>query len=192
MNEMRAAFSDPVHDSQRCFRAALAALAEPLLPQTLPALPAELPGLMPATAALLYALLDQDVSVWLPPLPADTLASLRFHTGLRLAAAPEQADFVVLPLGAPPPLAALKAGEPEYPDRSATVLLETAGFNAEQVEADGPGFAAPRRFGVDGAPDGFWRQWRDNHARFPLGVDIFLICGERVAGLPRSTRVKEG
>ena len=109
-----------------------------LQPQTLPALPAELPGLMPATAALLYTLLDQDVSVWLPPLPADTLASLRFHTGLRLATAPEQADFVVLPLGAPlPPLAALKAGEPEYPDRSATVLLETAGFNAEQVEACG-------------------------------------------------------
>ena len=144
MNEMRAAFADPVHDSQRCFRATLAALAEPLQPQTLPALPAELPGLMPATAALLYTLLDQDVSVWSPPLPADTLASLRFHTGLRLAAAPEQADFVVLPLGAPlPPLAALKAGAPEYPDRSATVLLETAGFNAEQVEACGQ--VSPRR-----------------------------------------------
>ena len=163
-----------------------------LQPQTLPALPAELPGLMPATAALLYTLLDQDVSVWSPPLPADTLASLRFHTGLRLAAAPEQADFVVLPLGAAAAAGRAQGRRARIPR---PLRHRAAGNRRLQRRAGGslrPGFAAPRRFGMDGAPDDFWRQWRDNHARFPLGVDILLISGERVAGLPRSTRVKEG
>jgi alpha-D-ribose 1-methylphosphonate 5-triphosphate synthase subunit PhnH len=29
-----------------------------------------------------------------------------------------------------------------------------------------------------------------NHARYPLGFDTFLAAGERIAGLPRSTRVE--
>ena len=33
--------------------------------------------------------------------------------------------------------------------------------------------------------------FRANHARFPLGFDCFLTCGDRLAGLPRSTRVED-
>jgi alpha-D-ribose 1-methylphosphonate 5-triphosphate synthase subunit PhnH len=31
-----------------------------------------------------------------------------------------------------------------------------------------------------------------NRAQFPLGFDCFFTSGDRVAGLPRSTRVTEG
>ncbi|WP_158020794.1 phosphonate C-P lyase system protein PhnH [Chromobacterium sphagni] len=190
---MRAAFADPVAHAQQIFRHALAALAEPMLPQTLSILPPALPGLKAGTAALLYTLLDQDVGVWLPALPDDTVASLRFHTGMRLVDLPEQADFIVVAQGMPlPDLASLKAGSAEYPDRSATLLIETAGFNQDQVEGSGPGFQTPRRFGIDGASPGFWRQWQSNHARFPLGVDALLITDTQLAGLPRSAVIKEG
>jgi alpha-D-ribose 1-methylphosphonate 5-triphosphate synthase subunit PhnH len=30
-----------------------------------------------------------------------------------------------------------------------------------------------------------------NHALFPLGFDAFLTCGDRIAGLPRSTIVRD-
>ena len=30
-----------------------------------------------------------------------------------------------------------------------------------------------------------------NHAMFPLGFDCLFTCGDRLAGLPRSTRVEK-
>ncbi|WP_199731038.1 MULTISPECIES: phosphonate C-P lyase system protein PhnH [Aquitalea] len=190
---LQQAFDNMVQDCQQVFRCALSALAEPLLPRTLPCLPPALPGLKPSTSALLYTLIDQDVTLWAPTLPEATLASLRFHCALRLADTPEQADFILLPAGsALPPLSSLRAGSPEYPDRSATVLLEVDDFAPQQVEASGPGFASPRRFGATGLPPAFWTQWQANHARFPLGVDVLLLSATQLAGLPHSTVVQEG
>ncbi|XLM21942.1 phosphonate C-P lyase system protein PhnH, partial [Chromobacterium piscinae] len=91
-----------------------------------------------------------------------------------------------------PDLMSLKAGSAEYPDRSATLLIEVDGFTQQQVEGSGPGFAAPRRFGAAGLPASFWAEWQRNHARFPLGVDAVLISDTHVAGLPRSVRIREG
>ncbi len=186
-------FKHPVDDAQRNFRALLEALSRPLQPRALPMLPPALPGLAAGTVALLYTLADQDVAVWLPDLPADTLATLRFHTGMTLAASPLAADFIVIPTGrALPALDALPAGEAEYPDRAATLIIETGAFHQCDVEASGPGIAAPLRFGAQGLPKDFWRQWQVNHARYPLGVDALLVAGGVIAGLPRSVSVKEG
>ena len=139
-------FKHPVDDAQRNFRALLEALSRPLQPRALPTLPPALPGLAAGTVALLYTLADQDVAVWLPDLPADTLATLRFHTGMTLAASPLAADFIVIPTGrALPALDALPAGEAEYPDRAATLIIETGAFHQCDVEASGPGIAAPLR-----------------------------------------------
>ncbi|WP_158253742.1 phosphonate C-P lyase system protein PhnH [Chromobacterium alticapitis] len=190
---MHSAFAHPVDDAQQTFRAVLSAMAEPLLPRALPVLPPALPGLKASAAALLYTLADQDARVWLPALPDDTIASLRFYTGMRVAELPEEADFIVITTGMPlPDLMSLKAGSAEYPDRSATLLIEVDGFGADQVEGSGPGFAAPRRFGAAGLPKDFWREWQRNHARFPLGVDAMLIADTHIAGLPRSARIREG
>lgn len=191
--KMLTAFALPEDDAQQTFRAVLGSMAEPLLPCALPVLPPALPGLKAATAALLYALADQDVSVWLPALPDETVSSLRFHTGMRVADLPEAADFIVIAARMPlPDLMSLKAGSAEYPDRSATLLIEVDGFGTDQVEGSGPGFAAPRRFGAAGLPKDFWREWQRNHARFPLGVDAVLITDTHVAGLPRGVRIQEG
>ena len=190
---MLTAFAQPVDDAQQTFRILLSAMAEPLLPRALPVLPPALPGLKASTAAMLYTLADQEVRVWLPALPNETVSSLRFHTGMRVAELPEEADFIIIAAGMPlPDLLTLKAGSAEYPDRSATLLIEVASFAEDQVEGSGPGFAAPRRFGAAGLPSGFWAEWQRNHARFPLGVDAVLITDTHIAGLPRSARIREG
>ena len=40
-----------------------------------------------------------------------------------------------------------------------------------------------------GLPDGFWNQVRMNQAKFQFGVDLIFVAGDRLAALPRSTRV---
>ncbi len=38
-------------------------------------------------------------------------------------------------------------------------------------------------------PGDFLAQWARNRAGFPLGVDLILVAGDRIACLPRSTRI---
>jgi len=185
-------FDKPVHDAQRTFRTVLAALAEPLAPLTLPVLPPAPAGLLPGTAALLVTLLDQEVSLYSANLGNDASEWLRFHSGVRFVDNAADADFVLIRDGETlPALAGLKAGEPAYPDRSATLIVETSRFGSDQIEGRGPGFAAPRRFGASALTATFWTGWKVNQARFPLGVDVLLVSADAVAGLPRTTQVTE-
>jgi alpha-D-ribose 1-methylphosphonate 5-triphosphate synthase subunit PhnH len=43
---------------------------------------------------------------------------------------------------------------------------------------------------VAGLPLEFWDAARANAARFPRGVDLLLCAGDRLAALPRTTRVE--
>ncbi|MCG9081959.1 phosphonate C-P lyase system protein PhnH [Laribacter hongkongensis] len=186
-------FDNPVHDAQQVFRTLLAAMAEPLLPRALPVLPPESPAdLHPAMAAALLTLLDGDVSLAANLIPA-TADWLRFHTGVRLTDRPEEADFVLVRRGrALPSLDSLRQGEPAYPDRSATLLVEVAGFAARgPIEGSGPGLARPRRSSDCGLPREFWLARQQAEARFPLGVDLLLFSAGEVMALPRSTRLTE-
>ena len=186
-------FDNPVHDAQQVFRTLLAAMAEPLLPRALPVLPPESPAdLHPAMAAALLTLLDGDVSLAANLIPA-TADWLRFHTGVRLTDRPEEADFVLVRRGfALPSLASLRQGEPAYPDRSATLLVEVAGFAARgPIEGSGPGLARPRRSSDCGLPREFWLARQQAEARFPLGGDLLLFSAGEVMALPRSTRLTE-
>lgn len=186
-------FDNPVHASQQTFRTVLAALAEPLQPLALPHLPPQADQLRPATLAVLLTLLDGEVTLASLALTADDRAHLRFHTGVAFTETLAGADFIVVPAGgALPDLVELKAGEAAYPDRSATLIIEVDGFDsATGVLACGPGFATPRRFAAQGLTAEFWPQWRSNHARFPLGIDVLLISPDAVAGLPRTTAIEE-
>jgi len=187
-------YDDPVAGAQSAFRAALHALAHPgTLVRTAPPRGVP-PGLSPAMTALLLTLADADTPLWLPPgTDRATLGYLRFHCASPMADDPAEARFVAVPAGAaPPPLAACRQGEPAYPDRSATLLLEVQSLTAGRaVTLRGPGIAARAPLAAAGLPGDFWRQWRDNHGRFPLGVDVLLTCGDQLCGLPRTTLVEE-
>ncbi|MFC4273555.1 phosphonate C-P lyase system protein PhnH [Achromobacter aloeverae] len=186
-------FADPVAQAQAVFRVALQALSEPGQPRVLAAECGVPAGLSPALAALLLTLADVDTPVWLPAGLDDAVAAfLRFHCGCPLVATPAEAVFVVAPAGhAAPALADCNAGDPAYPDRSTTLLIEVEDWQAgTAVRLTGPGIADARALAPAGLPADFWRQWAVNHRRFPQGVDVLLTHGREICGLPRTTRVE--
>ena len=108
------------------------------------------------------------------------------------AASPGVAAFL-LACGAPPPLAALDPGTDEDPQCSATLVLQVDDLHeGEGWRLSGPGIEHEHRLRVSGAPQDFVAQWNANAARFPRGVDVILCAGERLAALPRTTRIEEG
>jgi alpha-D-ribose 1-methylphosphonate 5-triphosphate synthase subunit PhnH len=186
-------FADAVLESQAAFRGCLAALAAPGTVVSLGAGLEPVPGLHTAASALLLSLLDQDTRLWLSPSVAtgSTATSLKFHTGCSLAASPGEADFaLVAGAGELPPLEAFSAGSDEYPERSATIVLEVPVILESGWRLTGPGIRGEALLSVPALGGAFLPQWERNRARFPRGVDLYLSCGERLCGLPRTTRIE--
>ncbi|SDW42854.1 alpha-D-ribose 1-methylphosphonate 5-triphosphate synthase subunit PhnH [Albimonas donghaensis] len=186
-------FAQPPLDAARAFRALLDALSRPgrinRLPGATP--PAPFPE---AAGALALALCDGETPVWLAPelRAPDLRAWLTFHCN---AALTEDAAEAAFAFGAPAALAealdAFSIGSPEYPDASATLVVLLPGFEGAPLTLAGPG--------IDGAatltlPEAVAALHAPNRALFPQGRDLFLVAGDRVAGLPRTTRItrKEG
>jgi alpha-D-ribose 1-methylphosphonate 5-triphosphate synthase subunit PhnH len=196
LSHLKAGFAEPVRDTQRCFRAVLDAMARPgriVDLGNLRDLPEPPAGLGAAQGAVLLALADIDTPVWLPPALRDAEAGhyLRFHCGCRLATRLADAVFVVPPsLAELPALDELRLGEPEFPDRSATLIVEVDDLAAGgPLHLTGPGIESGARLAVAGWRVATTEFLRENRRRFPLGVDLLLTCGNRIAGLPRTVRI---
>lgn len=194
MTALLAGLADPVLESQHIFRTVLDALARPASLHTLAGLPAAPAPLAPATAAVLLALADTETPVWLDG-AARTEAvcgHLRFHCGCPLVPMPAAATFAVIAAPqAMPPLAAFAQGSDQYPDRSATVLIQVPSLtDGPTWRLSGPGIRDHAHLSPAGLPADFPRWLADNHAGFPLGIDILFTCGDRLTALPRSTRLE--
>jgi alpha-D-ribose 1-methylphosphonate 5-triphosphate synthase subunit PhnH len=188
-------FAAPVFDAQAVFRRLLDALARPGTAASLdrPGLVAP-PGLPKAAAAVLLALADRDTPVWLAGGKAHPAAPwLAFHAGAPATDDAATAAFAVLDgAAATPRLADFPAGEERYPDRSATLIVACAALDGgPSVRLTGPGIKDTATIAPAGLRPGFWDEVRANAARFPLGVDIVLVAGDRLIGLPRTTSVEE-
>jgi alpha-D-ribose 1-methylphosphonate 5-triphosphate synthase subunit PhnH len=191
MSLLSPGFADPVLDAQACFRAVLEAMSRP--GRVLRAGSALRPPapLAPAAAAVLLALADADTPLWSDAGP-DAAAWLRFHCGAPLVTAAGEADFM-LATGAPPALAAVRAGTEEQPQRGATLVVQVAALDTGHGwRLTGPGIEHDHRLAVTGAPAGFVTAWAGNRARFPRGVDVVLCAGDRLAALPRTVAIQEG
>jgi alpha-D-ribose 1-methylphosphonate 5-triphosphate synthase subunit PhnH len=188
---VEAGLDRPVEAAQGVFRTLLTALSEPGSVLTLPRCCAPPAGLDAAASAGVLALCDGDTPLWLDARARAAAAYFRFHTGAPIVAAPGDALFLLAEAGRRPPLALLQAGLPEYPDRSATLILAVEGLReAEGWRLAGPGIDGARRLLVAGIDERFAAEWQENHARFPLGVDVIFTAQDRVAGLPRSARLE--
>ncbi|MHA1529664.1 MAG: phosphonate C-P lyase system protein PhnH [Alphaproteobacteria bacterium] len=183
-------FADRARQSAVAFRAVLDALARPgRIREVAGAEPPE--GLSVAAGVLLLTLADAETPLWLPErLDGGAVAEwLRFHTNVSPAAGRGKAMFAVGRWEELLPMEDWPVGEPEYPDRAATLIVEVAALHGgPALELSGPGIDGVTRLAPvlpAGAAEALWV----NAARFPLGMDFFFTAGGQVAGLPRSTRI---
>lgn len=195
--ELGRGFAQPVHDAQQVFRAVLEAMSRPGRVQELPATllqPLEPPGLGRAATSALLTLLDAETRVWLhPSLRSEAaLAYLQFHTGVQHVDDAQRATFAVIEADHATPTLwhELERGSDAVPQDGATLIVEVPSLDQGlPLALRGPGVETVQALRVGGLHAGFWQARRDLEADFPLGIELILTCGDRLAALPRSTRV---
>lgn len=192
---LAAGLVDPIHDAQAAFRAVMEAVSRPGRPVALAAALRPPRPLTPELAAIALALADADTPVWLdPPLSGapDVAAFLRFHAGAPIASDPRSAVFALVSDAARcPPFAAFAQGEPDYPDRSTTLIMAVERLHDRGgLRLEGPGIRGSIELSAQPLPPDMAARLAANRAGFPCGVDVVLTAPGRVAGLPRSVRIR--
>jgi alpha-D-ribose 1-methylphosphonate 5-triphosphate synthase subunit PhnH len=178
-------FSDAPLQSALAFRAILQAMARPgTIHEVAGALPPA--PLSVAAGVALLTLADQSTPVYLAG-ATDTDAVrdwLAFHLGAPVVGAAD-AEFALGTWDDLQPVSRFRIGQPDYPDRSATLIVEVDRLEPEGARLTGPGIRQTARLNLPGIED-----LQTNAAMFPLGFDCLLACGTRLAALPRSTRLE--
>ncbi|MEL7035905.1 MAG: phosphonate C-P lyase system protein PhnH [Cyanobacteria bacterium J06592_8] len=185
--------NDQVYDAQEIFRILLNALSYPgtyqeiCIPLTPP------PGLTLACAAACLTLLDLETSVWLSSgFKADEKTELeswlRFHTGCHFTSNPERADFAIIQTNDhPEPLSRFRLGTAESPEKSTTLFIQRIAKEQKKLICiNGPGISEEREIKLPLSLK-FVQEWRENHASYPLGIDVFVFVENTAIGLPRTT-----
>lgn len=191
-NHLRAGLPDPVLDSQRVFRAALEAFSNPGRAVQVP-VDVDAPApLASATAAFVLSMADLETPVWLQEPNTAVAEYIRFHCGAPIVERHCAARFaLVTDPAAMPALDLFDPGDPEYPDRSATIIIQRSGMKqGTTATLRGPGIEDALVCRLSGLEPDFWMQWQRNHARFPCGVDVLFTCGNVLHALPRTTRAE--
>ena len=177
-------FADPAIQSSHAFRSVMEAMARPGTVHDIHGATPPAP-LSPAAGAVLLTLCDTETPVHLAgDADCDAVRSwLAFHTGAPITG-PAHCMFAVGSWTALGPLAAYPVGRSDYPDRSATLIVECAGLQAEGATLTGPGI---KDTGALSLPE--VAAFQANAALFPLGLDFIFASGSRLAALPRTTQV---
>ncbi|TBX99051.1 phosphonate C-P lyase system protein PhnH [Rhizobium laguerreae] len=187
-----AGFNDPVHDSQAWFRTILDALSRPGRPVSKPAKLRAPAPLNEAAAGISLSLFDPETSVWIDAGFRNNAVEtfLRLHTGAELVAHPVDAQFaLVSDAMSVPAIATFAAGSASFPDRSATIVFQLPDLESGvEVTLAGPGIERTVSLSPSGLPSTFWEQWDENTLRFPMGIDLLLTDGDRIIGIPRTSR----
>jgi len=147
-----------------------------------------------AAAAVALTLLDYETPVWLDPALAQSpeiVDWLRFHTGAPVTNDSRQAAFgFIANPSLMPQFEGFSQGSMEYPDRSATLVLQIDHLSASGgFCVSGPGIRGSRTVLAAPLPADFMARMRANRALFPRGLDIILASGTTLAALPRSVHV---
>ncbi|WP_377293186.1 phosphonate C-P lyase system protein PhnH [Rhizobium sp. SG2393] len=187
-------FSDPVFQSQAVFRALMDGMARPGRIHSLDDSVDPPAPFGKAMGAVALTLLDADTAVWLTPAARASVVSswISFHTGASSVEDKAAAQFAFVEAGQNlPPLSSFALGTQDYPDRSATLVVELPSLAGGQpLVARGPGIETTETIAPFGLPPIFTTLWRDNRALFPRGVDLILTAGSDLLCLPRSTSLQ--
>lgn len=178
-------FADAPTQSANGFRAILSALSRPGDIRSVDGAHPPAP-MSQAAGVIALVLLDSNTPVHLAG--AHDCAVVRdwitFHTSAPIVDAPD-AMFAFGPWDALQPVTRFAVGTPEYPDRAATLIVEVDHLEAKGTTLSGPGI---KNTALLSLPE--TAAFVANRRLFPLGFDTLLTCGNRLAGLPRSTIVE--
>ncbi len=179
-------FESPSHQSAVAFRSIMTAMARPgRIEQVAVVMPPA--PLSQAAAVVLLTLCDPETSIHLAGNRdcTDVRDWVAFHIGAPLVG-PDACAFALGRWEALVPLERYPLGSDEYPDRSATVIVETDRLVNDGHVLRGPGIAEDHDMRLS-LPD--LAAFQANRLRFPRGLDFIFTCGATVAALPRSTKV---
>lgn len=177
-------FVDPARDAANVFRSVLRAMARPGTINPCSGASALAP-ISEAAACVIATLCDPDTPLFLAG-ACDTPAMrnwVAFQTGAPLVG-PEQCRFALGAWDHLQPLDRFATGVPDYPDRSATLIVEMAALHQAGATLSGPGIKETAQLSLP-ETDAFQR----NARAFPLALDFIFTAGAKVAALPRTTRV---
>ncbi|WP_290684489.1 MULTISPECIES: phosphonate C-P lyase system protein PhnH [unclassified Haematobacter] len=157
------------------FEALMWALSRPGVERRLPE-----PGLAPVAQALV----DLEVTAFTDD---EGLQRLIDRTGARPARL-NTADYLFLASGAEAAFRQARTGSAIHPEAGATLVVAAPLEGGPRLRLAGPG--------IDGSvtiapalPPELW-DIRAERVAYPLGFDLFLVDGDRITGLPRSTRIE--
>ncbi|ABG31963.1 phosphonate C-P lyase system protein PhnH [Roseobacter denitrificans] len=183
-NTLSGGFADPAIQSAQAFRSVMEAMARPGTLQDIEGAAPPAP-VSPAMGAVLLTLCDTETPVYLAgDMDCDAVrAWLSFHTGAPFVG-PAHCMFAVGKWDALVPLALYPIGTSEYPDRSATLIVECDALVTSGATLTGPGIKDHAALSLP-----YVEAFQANRKLFPLGLDFIFTCGECLAALPRSTEV---
>ena len=177
-------FDVPAQDAAQAFRRIMDAMARPGQVHDLVGARAPAP-LSQAAATVLLTLADPDTPIHLAgdADTADVRQWIGFHSGASLVA-PSEAMFAVGAWCDLQPIKRFSIGTAQYPDRSATLIVELPELRNGGAKLAGPGIREEASLSLpEIAP------FQANSALFPQGCDFIFTSGARMAALPRSTQV---
>jgi alpha-D-ribose 1-methylphosphonate 5-triphosphate synthase subunit PhnH len=176
-------FEHAAIDAAYAFRSVMNAMAKPGQIVTLKGAQPPAP-LSRAAGVVVLTLCDPETPIYLAPgLDTPDLRDwITFHTGAPIGAA-GQAQFAIGGWDALA-LADLPLGSAAYPDRSATVIVEMDVLAPMGATLRGPGIKDSAALSLPETA-----AFQHNAGLFPRGLDFIFTCGDRLAALPRTTKV---
>ncbi len=178
-------FGQPAIESAHAFRSVMEAMARPGTIHEISGAKPPVP-LSPAAGCVLLTLCDTETPVHLAGDADcdDVRGWLAFHTGAPLVG-PSHCMFGVGTWEALGPLSSYPVGSSEYPDRSATLIVERAQLGNSGATLTGPGIKDQAALSLPEV-----QAFQENRRMFPLGLDFIFTHGSRLAALPRTTEVR--
>ncbi|MEJ8561115.1 phosphonate C-P lyase system protein PhnH [Yoonia sp. GPGPB17] len=136
-------------------------------------------------AGIILTLIDRECAIYTD---SEELRAVAASTGAHPVAA-ECADHLFLT--SVPNVAflrQLRQGSDMYPEEGATLVLPASFKGNTRLRLTGPGVDGEITINLD-APPVIWTA-RKQIMRYPMGFEIFLVDGDQVIGLPRTTEIE--
>ena len=178
--------------ARRTFQALLTALSNPGRSVTLPVAP---DSTYDSCVQIGATLLDLETSFYTPHAALRTALAA---TGARIRP-PAQAAYLFWPASTAfvgsslhatlDAIAQAAVGTITDPDQGATLIVACTLGQGWRLQLHGPGIQYRQPLLVDQLPLDFW-QVRAAKVHYPLGIDLFLVDGNQIVGLPRTTLIE--